>query len=90
LATIAEPLKIFCDNSAAVSFSRNTGSSSRSEHIDIKYFFVREKVVVSHICVMHTPTEHMLADLLTKGLSPRVFQEHVTHIGLLESSVLLS
>jgi hypothetical protein len=33
--TIAKPLKIFCDNSAAVSFSRNTGSSSRSEHIDI-------------------------------------------------------
>jgi len=45
--------------------------------------FVREKVVESHICVVHTPTEHMLADLLTKGLSLRVFQEHVTHMGLL-------
>jgi len=33
--TIAKSLKIFCDNSAAVSFSRNTGSSSQSEHIDI-------------------------------------------------------
>jgi hypothetical protein len=70
--TIAKPLKIFCDNSAAVSFSQNTGSSLRSEHIDIKYLFVREKVVESHICVVHTPTEHMLADLLTKGLSPIV------------------
>jgi len=70
--TIAKPLKIFCNNSAAaVYFSLNTGSSSRSEHIDIKYLFVREKVVESHICVVHTPTEHMLADLLTKGLSPR-------------------
>jgi hypothetical protein len=40
--TIAKLLKIFCDNSVAVSFSQNTGSSSRSEHIDIKYLFVRE------------------------------------------------
>jgi len=33
--TIAKPLNIFCDNSAAVSFSWNTGISLRSEHIDI-------------------------------------------------------
>lgn len=85
-----KPLKIFCNNSAAVSFSRNTGSSLRFEHIDIKYLFVREKVVVSHVCVVYAPTEHMLADPLTKGLSPRVFQEHVTHMSLLESFVLLS
>jgi hypothetical protein len=88
--TIAKLLKIFCDNSAAVSFSRNTGNSSRSKHIDIKYLFVKEKVTESHICVVHTPTEHMLANPLTKGFSPRVFQEHVTHMGLLESSVRLS
>jgi len=88
--TITKPLKIFCNNSVAVSFSLNTGSSSQSEYIDIKYLFAREKVVKSHICVVHTPTEHMLADLLIKGLSPRVFQKHVTHIVLLESFVLLS
>ena len=90
MGTIEKPLKIFCDNSAAVSFSRNTRSSSRSKHIDIKYLFVREKVAESHICVVHIPTKHMLADPLTKGLTPIVFQGHVTHMRLLESSVLLS
>jgi len=71
--TIVKLLKIFCDNSAAVSFSQNTGSSLRSEHICIKYLFVKEKVVESHICVVHTLIEHMLVDLLTKGLSHIVF-----------------
>ncbi|XP_035546183.1 uncharacterized protein LOC118348489 [Juglans regia] len=33
--TILRLLKIFCANSAAVAFSRNTRSSSRSKHIDI-------------------------------------------------------
>jgi len=88
--TIVKPLMIFCDNFAAVSFSLNTGSSSRSEHIDTKHLFVREKVVEFHICAVQTLTEHMLTDLLTKGLSPRVFQEHATHMSLLEFFVLLS
>jgi hypothetical protein len=73
VGTIEKPLKIFCDNSEAVSFSRNTRSSSQSKHIDIKYLFVREKVAKSHICVVHIPTEHMLTDPLTKGLAPVVF-----------------
>ena len=88
--TISRPLKIFCDNSAAVAFSRNTRSSSRSKHIDIKFLFVREKIVESCICIEHVSTEHMLADPLTKGLAPKLFQEHVTHLGLLESSVVIS
>ncbi|XP_042988660.1 secreted RxLR effector protein 161-like [Carya illinoinensis] len=81
--TISRPLKIFCDNSAAVAFSRNTRSSSRSKHIDIKFLFVRERIAESCICVKHVSTEHILADSLTKGLAPKLFQEHVTHLGLL-------
>ena len=37
--SISRPLKLFCDNSAIVSFSRNTMSTSRSKHIDVKFFF---------------------------------------------------
>ncbi|KAL5752822.1 hypothetical protein ACOSQ2_023329 [Xanthoceras sorbifolium] len=84
------PLKIYCDNSAAVAFSRNTRSSSRSKHIDIKFLFVREKVMESVICVEHISTGLMLADPLTKGLAPRVFQEHATHMGLIEFSIVFS
>ena len=36
--SISKPLKLFCDNSAAVSFSRNTRSTFRSKHIDVKFF----------------------------------------------------
>lgn len=88
--SISKPLKLFCDNSAAVSLSRNTWSSSRSKHIDIKYLFVREKIMASYINVEHISTEQMLADPLTKGLTPKVFQEHVAHMGLIESSVVFS
>ena len=42
--SISRPLKLFCDNSAIISFSRNTRSTSRSKHIDMKFFFVKEKL----------------------------------------------
>ena len=37
--SISRLLKLFCDNSAIVSCSRNTMSTSRSKHIDVKFFF---------------------------------------------------
>ena len=52
--SISRPLKLFCDISAVVSFSRNTKSTSRSKHIDVKFFFVKKKVVESLISIEHT------------------------------------
>ena len=78
-----DPLKLFCDNSATVCFSMNTRSTSRSMHIDVKLFFVKEKVAESLISVEHTPTTCMLADPLTKDLPIFVLQEQVTYMELL-------
>ena len=81
---ISRPLKLFYDNSTVVSFSRNTRSTSRSKHINVKFFFfVKEEVAESLILVEHTPNTSMLADLLTKGLPICVFQEHITCMELL-------
>ena len=66
-------LKLFSDNSATVSFFRNTRSTHRSKHIDVKLFFVKRKVVESLISIEYTPMTSMLADPLTKGLSICVF-----------------
>ena len=46
--SISRPLKLSYDNSAIVSFSRNTRSTSRSKHIDVKFLFVKESCRVLH------------------------------------------
>ena len=61
---ISRPLKLLCDNSAVVSFSMNTRTTSRSKDIDVKFFFVKDKVAESLISVEHTPTTSMLTDPL--------------------------
>ena len=81
--SISRPLKLLCHNFAAISFSRNTRSTSRTKHFNVKFLFVKEKVAESLISIEHTLTTSMLADPLTKGLPICVFQEHVTHMGLL-------
>ena len=69
--SISRPLKLFCDNFVVVSLSRNT---SRSKHIDVKFFFDKEKVVKVHFSVEHTPMTSMLANPLIKDLPICVFQ----------------
>ena len=87
--SISKPLVIYCNNTAAVHFSQNNRSATRSKHFDIKYLFVREKVREFQTRIEYTATEHMLADPLTKGLPIGVYQRHVTHMGLVKSFDIL-
>ncbi|GKD03851.1 retrovirus-related pol polyprotein from transposon TNT 1-94 [Tanacetum coccineum] len=79
--SISRPLKIYCDNSATVSFSNSNSSTRAGLYLETKYLFVRERVEEQRICIEHIRTHEMLADSLTKGLPPKVFQGHVAKIG---------
>ena len=80
--TISRPLRIFCDNSAAIFFAKNNKSGSRSKHIDIKYLVIREHVKDNKVVIEHIGTELMIADPLTKGMPPFKFKDHVSRMGL--------
>nr|GEX02077.1 putative zinc finger, CCHC-type [Tanacetum cinerariifolium] len=79
--SISRPLKIYYDNSAAVSFSNSNSSTRAALYLDKKYLFVCERVEEQHISIEHIRTHEMLADPLTKGLPPKVFQGHVAKMG---------
>ena len=64
-------------------------SASRSKHIDIKYYFVKEKVTNALIAIEYMPTTSMLADPLTKGLPICVFAEHVARMELLRAYMMI-
>ncbi len=49
-------------------------SSDRTRHIDIRYFFVKDRVEQGEIVCRHQPTESMLADVLTKPLQGALFR----------------
>jgi len=56
------------DNSATVKLAQNPEFHRRTKHIDIKYFFVREKVIDGVMDINQISTEHQVADVMTKPL----------------------
>ena len=79
--TIERPLKIFCNNNSAVLYSNNNRSSTKSKHIDIKFLIVKERVQ-SGPSIQHIGINSMIADPFTKGVPPKVFHEHIAHMGV--------
>jgi hypothetical protein len=80
--SISRPLRMYCDNSAAVFMAKNNKSGSRSKHIDIKYLAIRERIKEKKVVIEHFNTELMIADPLTKGMPPLKFKDHVAKMGL--------
>ena len=79
---IERPLKLFCDNKSAVLYSNNNRSSTKSKFIDIKFLVIKERVQSGLISIEHIGTNFMTIDPLTKGLPPKVFHEHIAHMGV--------
>ncbi|KAI3809233.1 hypothetical protein L1987_25203 [Smallanthus sonchifolius] len=79
--SIYRSLKLYCDNSDAVSFSNSNSSTGAGLYLDTKYLFVRERVEENNLCIEYISTKIMLADPMTKGLPPEVFEEHVSKMG---------
>ena len=64
--SIAKPLRIYCDNAAAVFFSKNDKYSNGAKHMELKYFAVKEEVQKQRVSIEHISTLLMVADPLTK------------------------
>ena len=80
--SIAKPLRIHCDNTAAIFFSKNDKYSKGAKHMKLKYFAVKEEVQKQRVSIKHISTELVIADPLTKGLPSKTFNDHVNRMGL--------
>lgn len=61
------------DNQSAIQLIRNPVYHKRTKHIDVKYYFIREKVEKGLINICYVESNKQLADILTKPLSTQKF-----------------
>ena len=77
LLELHQPLRrstlIYCDNVSDMYLSTNPVQHQRTKHVEIDLHFVRERVAVGDIRVLHVPTTSQFADIFTKGLPSSVF-----------------
>ncbi|KAJ0949393.1 putative RNA-directed DNA polymerase [Helianthus annuus] len=65
---------IYCDNISAVYLAENPVHHQRTKHVELDIHFVREKVRLGDIKVLHIPADYQYADIFTKGLPKHLFQ----------------
>ena len=63
------------DNKSAILLEKNgrASSSKRTKHIEIRYYYVVDRIAKGDLTVVWCPTEKMITDFLTKPLQGRMF-----------------
>ena len=64
------------DNQSAIKFAKNGIASARknSKHIDVRYFFLKDRLENNGYVVEHCRTTKMIADFFTKPLQGSLFR----------------
>jgi len=65
--------RLWCNNIGALALASNPIYHARTKHIEVDYYFIREKVLNGDISIKYISTHDQLADVFTKGLSSARF-----------------
>jgi hypothetical protein len=65
------------DNLSAILLEKNgrASSSKRTKHINVRYFFIKDRIASGEITVQHCPATEMLGDHFTKPLQGTMFRK---------------
>ena len=81
------PMKLYCDNKAAINIAQNLVHHDRTKHVEINRHFIKEKIDNGAICMPFVPTTQQIANILTKGLFNPNFKLFVSKLGMIDISV---
>ena len=73
------------DNRSAEFMVKNPANKTLTKHIDIRHHFIRDTYNQGLIDIAHKPSNELIADGLTKSLSPT---KHIEFVKLLNISVM--
>ena len=76
------PMKLYCDNKAAITIAHNAVHHDRIKHVEIDRHFIKEKIEVGLINWSHVSSSNQVADILTKGLTGHQFKEFTSKMGM--------
>ena len=79
----SEPMKVFCDNQSAINIAKNLVHHDRTKHVEIDRHFIKEKIENGTVSLLYTPTSQQIADILTKALPRKNFEDLSTKLGLI-------
>jgi hypothetical protein len=64
---------VYCDNVSDIYLASNPVQHQRMKHIEIDLHFIRDKVVIGEVRVLHVLMTSQFIDIFTKGLPSPLF-----------------
>ncbi len=68
------PTTIYQDNLGVIAIMTNGRNvRNRTRHLNLRFFFVRNRIEMKHLLVVYAANEYMIADLMTKPVTGALF-----------------
>lgn len=75
-------IQLNCDNQGAIKLATNNNYHARTKHIDVKNYFIREKLAEGIIKLSYLNTKEMIADIMTKPVNFAKLSQFIEQYGL--------
>ena len=83
---IKDLVVILCDNTSAINISKNPMMYTKTNHIAIKYYFLRELVQDKEVRLEYVNTKEKIVDIFTKSLPKDAFMYLRSRLGAIPLS----
>jgi hypothetical protein len=67
--TYTDPIPLHCDNTSVISVSKNHVLHSKTKHIPIKHYFIKEQVTNRVVQMNYIPSTYQIVDIFIKPLA---------------------
>jgi len=65
---------VYQDNKSTINLAeKGRSTSERTRHVNIRYFFIHDRIKSGEVKIMYMPTKEMTSDILTKPLQGALF-----------------
>jgi len=81
-----DPSSILCDNTSAISVSKNPVLHSKTKHVPLRYHFLKDQVANKVVQLQYIPSTEQIVDIFTKTLSKAQFEYLRQKLGVLPNS----
>ena len=75
-------MKMYCDNKVTINISHNPIHHDQTKNVEVDRHFIKEKVEDDTICMVYVSTNKQVADVLTKALSRRSFEQLIDKLSM--------
>ncbi len=81
---MSSPTTLHINNQSTIAIMRNPEFHDCTKHIDVHYHYIHQVIDNGTVCLVYTPTQEQVADILTKGLPPASHIKFTGAMGVLQ------